>query len=179
MQRRIALAIATAAALAATAGSAAFAANAGLLGSDDSDRVGELSAANVADLVPTSMPPSTATPEIVVIDEFITVPGGAASAPSDRAAAPAAPQGIAAPGPSSNVASLDDTESTPPTSPVTMPAPDPNASPGPGWEWDEDDQKWEFDNDDDYDDDDYDDDHHQHEDHDDDDREHHEVDDDD
>lgn len=54
MERRIALSIATATAIAIAAGGAAFAANVGLLGSDKGDPVGELSAANVAELVPTT-----------------------------------------------------------------------------------------------------------------------------
>lgn len=161
MERRIALSIATAAAVAITAGGAAFAANAGLLGTDKADPVGELSAANVVELVPTTT--STApTPEIVVIDEFITVPGAASPGRSANGGTSALPQGGAGQAaPTGGVASVDGTSGAAvaplPTTPGTAPTTDPGAAPGPGWEWDDDDQRWELDDDDDdYDDDDYD-----------------------
>ena len=80
MQRRIAIAAAAAVALVLTAGGVAVAAGIGVLGSPggDADPVGQLSVAGIADLVPTS---STA-PQIVVVDEWVTVPGAASSSVS-------------------------------------------------------------------------------------------------
>lgn len=93
MERRIALSIAAAFALVITAGGAAFAANFGMLGGGEKDPVGELSAATVSELMPGSTSTSV-VPEIVVIDEYITIAGSGSSgrtagAPSAESAAPA------------------------------------------------------------------------------------------
>ena len=95
MQRRIAIAAAAAVALVLTAGGVAVAAGIGVLGSSggEADPVGQLSVAGIADLVPA---PST-VPQVVVVDEWVSVPG----APSSSAAAPSptsgSSQGMAGP----------------------------------------------------------------------------------
>jgi hypothetical protein len=72
MKRRMALTFAGTAAIVLTAGSAAVAANLGILGSANQEPVGQLDANSVADLSPTTT--SSVAPIVVTIDEIVPVP---------------------------------------------------------------------------------------------------------
>ncbi len=72
MKRRMALTFAGTAAIVLTAGSAAVAANLGILGSANQEPVGQLDANSVADLTPTTS--TTVAPVVVTIDEIVPVP---------------------------------------------------------------------------------------------------------
>ena len=78
------------------AASTAVAANLGLLGTEapDADPVGNLDAANVAELVADTTTTSVGDPVVVYVDEYVTVP-----------AAPASPSSPSAPGGSAPVVS--------------------------------------------------------------------------
>lgn len=126
MERKRALVIAGSVGLSVLAGGAAMAANFGLLdAAGDGSPVGELDASNVSDLADAVPVADTGTPtdqttatsaEVVVIDEWVTEPGGApivvdgtpsaptmdaggaaAQAPTTPAAAPSADQPGSAP----------------------------------------------------------------------------------
>jgi hypothetical protein len=71
MKRRLALTFAGTAAIVLTAGSAAVAANLGILSSASKEPVGQLSANTVADL---SAPVTTVEPIVVTVDEIVPVP---------------------------------------------------------------------------------------------------------
>jgi hypothetical protein len=72
MKRRMALTFAGTAAIVLTAGSAAVAANLGILGSANQEPVGQLDANSVADLSPTTS--TSVAPIVVTIDEIVPVP---------------------------------------------------------------------------------------------------------
>ncbi len=104
MERRKALSIAGVVVATLAAASIAMAANLGLLGlADADDDVGKLNAENVSELVPstsTTLGDQPADPEIVVVEEYVTDPGG--SSGSGGAGAPpvvAVPQAPAQPTP--------------------------------------------------------------------------------
>ncbi|HEY6533866.1 MAG TPA: hypothetical protein VIY72_16275 [Acidimicrobiales bacterium] len=70
MNRRIALAAAGTAALVLSTGTAAVAANLGILGHGTSEPVGELNAQTVAELSPTA----AVEPVVVTVDEIVPIP---------------------------------------------------------------------------------------------------------
>jgi hypothetical protein len=71
MKRRLALTFAGSAAIVLTAGSAAVAANLGILGAASKEPVGQLDANTVADL---SAPVTSLDPIVVTVDEIVEVP---------------------------------------------------------------------------------------------------------
>jgi hypothetical protein len=151
MERRIALTLAGTAAIVVTVGAAAVAANFGILGvaGAQDDEVGQLDNQNVAALIDaattTSLPP-----DVVVIDEYVTVPGAGAVAGSGPSVADAAPEADAfVPSPVVPSAPASGPTATAPASAPRSSAPD--------------DSSYEHE-DDEYEDDDYDDDEHEDED---------------
>lgn len=132
MQRRLALTLAGSAAIVVAASSAAMAANLGLLGSTGpgSDSVGNLDAANVADLAPA---PTTATsvagqpdPVVVYVDEYVDAPADAPDPTTTEAARP--PTTLRARGPEAEPGDDSPRPSTtattrPPSTPAPAPAP--------------------------------------------------------
>jgi hypothetical protein len=102
MQRRLALTLAGSGALVLAAGTAAVAANLGILGAGSTgDPVGDLDAGNVVELIAEA---STTTvpgePEVVYVDEYVTVPATSAP-PATAAPAPPAPVIVAPAAPGS------------------------------------------------------------------------------
>lgn len=93
MERKRTLILAGGAAATVLAAGTALAANLGLMsaGTDDGNPVGELNAADIAELAPLDETPtttpatsSTTTPQVIILDEWVTEPG--APAPSEAPA---------------------------------------------------------------------------------------------
>jgi len=91
MERRLALTAAASAAIVVVAGSAAVAANLGILRSAAEEPVGQLDASSVASLTPTTEPQD---PVVVTVDEIVEVPvpaDDATASPVTDAPAPGSP----------------------------------------------------------------------------------------
>jgi hypothetical protein len=95
MDRRVALTFAGVGALTVAAGAAVVAANLGILGMAGADgEVGTLDAQTVSDLAGT-VPPTTAGPGVVVVDEYVVEPGSspASTTGAGVSGSPAGPTG--------------------------------------------------------------------------------------